>query len=299
MAKIDPYKWTNGEKPLKSLRKGLTGVYHKDGYKQASNGFVYVQLKEDYPKQYEGKVVYKDGTVINADPPKYQNVLPNLKEYTPYKVDVDELERVRKVQAERSRLDEDYLKHYVVLGKKGKVSDGMAAFDPVFFKRITEFMKAKNTDTILLHNTGSRNRAAVVMSRDGVDMAMIMPSLMGDGVVKKSVLVPITPKQASESRISKANPAGMSKNTNKTKPKTSTMKRTTKKSATKKAAGTIKRASRILAQQKKEYQRIFREKTKKGGDTRFAAQMAGEEYRRKYGATARIRWNRAVKDAKR
>lgn len=77
------------------------------------------------------------------------------------------------------------------------------------------------------------------------------------------------------------------------------MNKTTKKQSAKKSSTTMKRASRILADHKKDYRRMFIQETKKGGNTRQAAKAAGAKYRSKYGATARIRWNRAVKDAKR
>lgn len=76
-------------------------------------------------------------------------------------------------------------------------------------------------------------------------------------------------------------------------------KKTTKKQSTKKASTTMKRASRILADHKKDYRRMFIQETKKGGNTRQAAKSAGAKYRSKYGATATARWKNAIKDAKR
>ena len=302
MPKIDPYKWTNGEKPLKSLRPGLAGVYHKDGYKQASSGFIYVRLKEDYPKGYEGKVVYKDGTIINADPPKYDRVTPKMSDYKPYIVDVEYLETVRKKQAEKTRKDPDGLKHNVVLSeKKSGVS---VMLDAQLLKRIVEFMQAKHTDTVYLHKENAGYKAVVVESGTGIDEALIMPLLLdysvdASEVRKRTAVVPLTPEQPSETRIYKAKRVTTAEKTKNKPYKPTTMKRTTKRAATKKAAGTIKRASRILADHKKDYQRMFIRETKKGGNTRQAAKAAGAKYRSKYGATAKSRWKNAIKDAKR
>lgn len=62
--------------------------------------------------------------------------------------------------------------------------------------------------------------------------------------------------------------------------------------------GTIKKAQRILEDQKKDYQRIFKAEVRKGGDSKKAAVRAGSTYRSRYGATASARWQKALKEAK-
>lgn len=70
------------------------------------------------------------------------------------------------------------------------------------------------------------------------------------------------------------------------------------KKARKTTSNTIKKAQRILNEQKKDYQRIFKEEVRKGGDSKKAAVRAGSTYRSRYGATKKARWNRALREAK-
>ena len=67
---------------------------------------------------------------------------------------------------------------------------------------------------------------------------------------------------------------------------------------TKKSSSTIKKAQRILDEQKKDYQRIFKAEVRNGGDSKKAAVRAGSTYRSRYGATATKRWENALKKAK-
>ena len=71
-------------------------IYHKDGYKYATNSFILIKLKEEYPTEYESKCVNKkevtEWTYPNAD--KLINDTLALK--NTFKVplpDTDELEK--------------------------------------------------------------------------------------------------------------------------------------------------------------------------------------------------------------
>lgn len=71
------------------------------------------------------------------------------------------------------------------------------------------------------------------------------------------------------------------------------MKRKTKKQTT----GKVKTAQKILNQQKKEYQAIFKAEVRKSRDSKEGAKRAGEIYRKKFGYTASARWKRALRKA--
>ena len=77
------------------------------------------------------------------------------------------------------------------------------------------------------------------------------------------------------------------------------MRRTTRKTTKTKrtASATMKRAQRILQEQKNEYQSIFRHEIRKGGDPKKAAVRAGSVYRSTFGNTATTRWKRALRAA--
>lgn len=61
---------------------------------------------------------------------------------------------------------------------------------------------------------------------------------------------------------------------------------------------TIKKAVRILNDQKKDYKRIFRNEIRKSKNSRSAAVKAGITYRTLYGSTPQKRWQNALKQAK-
>lgn len=70
---IDLYKFVLRDK--KSQRNELNGVYYKDGYAYASDGYVLIKLKMKYPAKYEGKIIDKDGNVIEGNYPNAEDVL--------------------------------------------------------------------------------------------------------------------------------------------------------------------------------------------------------------------------------
>lgn len=79
-----------------------------------------------------------------------------------------------------------------------------------------------------------------------------------------------------------------------------TRKTATRKPTTKKSGNTIKKAATILAQQKADWQRIFRSEVKKKNvNSKAAAKKAGSVYRSKYGSTPSARWKNAISKAKR
>lgn len=61
---------------------------------------------------------------------------------------------------------------------------------------------------------------------------------------------------------------------------------------------TIKKAVRILNDQKKDYKRIFRNEIRKSKNSRSAAVKAGNTYRTLYGSTPQKRWENALRQAK-
>lgn len=47
----------------------LTGVYHSNGYAFASDSHVIIKMKKEYPPEYEGKIIAKNGDVIEMNFP--------------------------------------------------------------------------------------------------------------------------------------------------------------------------------------------------------------------------------------
>lgn len=74
--KFDYYKFVDkdGRRPV------MTGVYHDNGFKVASDGHILVAFKDDYDVgELEGKVLRKDGTILtDGKYPNWRAVIPDL-----------------------------------------------------------------------------------------------------------------------------------------------------------------------------------------------------------------------------
>ena len=51
----------------------LTGVYHSNGYAFASDSYVVIKMKKEYPSEHEGKIIAKNGDVIDMNFPNCDN----------------------------------------------------------------------------------------------------------------------------------------------------------------------------------------------------------------------------------
>ena len=59
----------------KNYYDALTGVYHSNGYAFASDSYVIIKMKKEYPSEYEGKIIAKNGDVIEKN---FPNCCDNL-----------------------------------------------------------------------------------------------------------------------------------------------------------------------------------------------------------------------------
>ena len=73
--KFDYYKYVDKD----GTRPVMTGVYHDDGFKVASDAHILVAFKDDYDvSELEGKVVGKDGAFIDGKYPNWRSVIPDF-----------------------------------------------------------------------------------------------------------------------------------------------------------------------------------------------------------------------------
>lgn len=330
--KLDPYRFVEKKKDKLELRPHFGGVYHKNGYIYATDAFVLIKKKADYPKSIEGKVIGKKGDVIGTHYPNADALIHDRSEYEAFSLDVEELDRfVKKLK------DDDY-ESPVYLYDRNMSLKSVSFYDPTnafqrkyhtaaatgttgivlmaipILKQMVYFMKAEKTNMIWMNKTVSYTKPVMVYGNDSTLLAM---PVTGGGdtdwyqkfpvdPVREPAYAPASfrkakagPKTVAATPKPKAKPAPKTE----TKPKTdTTMRRTTtrRKTAVRKGAcSTISVAASILKGQKKEYQKIFAAEVKKRGvNSRTAAQKAGSAYRKKYGNTPTERWRRAVGKAK-
>lgn len=290
MAKIDPWKFVKKSEKVE-LRPNLTGLGYKDGYVYATDAYILLRQKDPYAKKYEGKVISKEGKVISETPPKYVDVIPDLKLYRPWRIDtrrldltikrgVDHNSKIKKMpRYERYSVPEIL---NVVLYEKDSQNNRqkVIAIGLSYAKKLLYYLEKSGTDTIWTKADGSTSKPLIAYNKD--NLLMLMPVLSSDE--NQEVHCPIYPirEEKTETKTQKSN--------NMTKKRTTAKKRS--------GATTMSCASKILKAQKADYQHIFRTEVKKSKNPKEGAKKAGRIYRDRYGATADARWKRAIKRAK-
>lgn len=64
----------------KSPKPALTGIFLKGGFAVATDGHILVKVRCEYPLKYDGKIVDKNGNIIKAEYPKYEHIIPSIKD---------------------------------------------------------------------------------------------------------------------------------------------------------------------------------------------------------------------------
>lgn len=85
--KFDFYKYAENN----GMHPAMNGIFHDKGQKVASDTHILIAKKEDYPEEYEGKILGKDGKFIDGKFPNYELVFPDLKKnaYTEHEVNFE------------------------------------------------------------------------------------------------------------------------------------------------------------------------------------------------------------------
>ena len=155
----------NAEKfnPYKYVRKGsvyprLDGVLHKNGYKIATDSHILIRYKCDYPQAYDGKVIGKNGKVVNDWFPNWKNAIPKDYKNYPIQINLD----TDKILEWRNEFKKDKRKRYIV-----KIGD--TYFDLKLLALAAEFMKYFGMQKFYVNG----NKAAC--SRNEKDFVLIMP----------------------------------------------------------------------------------------------------------------------------
>lgn len=83
--KFDYFKYVENSN---SIRPILQCVFHNDGYKVASDSHILIAIKDNYPEEYEHKMLHADGSFEeHGTYPNWRYVIPKPDGYGSYKVD--------------------------------------------------------------------------------------------------------------------------------------------------------------------------------------------------------------------
>ena len=151
------------------LRPAIGGIYHKDGYKVATNGKILVLLKDKYDNELESKIIDRNGQEAQGRYPNYLAVMPkyNKDEYTTYRINFDAFES--QVKNLRTQVYHDW-------GKKKQWVDEMVVhvadtwLGAELFSKFVTIMQHLGTNEIYI-----KDNAHAVLTFVGESKAIIMP----------------------------------------------------------------------------------------------------------------------------
>lgn len=155
-----------------NLRPALTGVYHKNGYKYATDAFILCKMKQDYAPELEGHVVLRDGSILSKDRyasvSNYDAVLPRkLDDYVSVKIDFAQLQQWGKeAKLHKKTYGKDSVQLVYVYQDH--------SFRIEYLIRVAAAMKELGTTELHVHKT-MRTRPAVVRTEGAT--IIIMPYL--------------------------------------------------------------------------------------------------------------------------
>ena len=80
--KFDLAKFVNKN----STHEYAKGIYHKDGYKYVTNGYVLVSVKSEYDAAFENKIISPNGEIIDARFPNWKLAMEQISMFSELKL---------------------------------------------------------------------------------------------------------------------------------------------------------------------------------------------------------------------
>lgn len=167
--KFDYYKYVSKE----LARPIMTGVFHDNGFKVASDAHILIAFKDDYDvSELEGKVVGKDGAFIEGNYPKWRSVIPdftsNKHGYRTETVKINFDKWMKFMQMYKADKKLNIEKRWVKIGEQHYSVD--------LFNLLTIAMRRIGTDEITNSWSQYGGTAGVCNGSDG-SIALLMPAI--------------------------------------------------------------------------------------------------------------------------
>ena len=152
-----------------AIRPSMACVFHDNGYKVASDSHILIAIKEDYPEEMEGRLMRKDGTLMDEGTrfPKWRDVIPNpeLSEMVPVKIDFTKVREFEAdFKAKKKASDRKNFDAYIRVREN-------CAFRLDYLVKMVKAMEHIGTDTLMVNADGWRAALAV----GGESKAILMP----------------------------------------------------------------------------------------------------------------------------
>lgn len=154
-----------------TIRLAMCCVFHDSGFKVASDSHILIALKEEYAPELEGRLMKKDGVLLNEDTkyPKWRNVIPNP-EMTKMRTVVLDFAKIREIEKDfKAKVKALGSTYNNVLGYV-KVADKYT-FKLQLLMKMVRFMEHTGTNELLVDPDGRRAVLAVA----GESRCILMP----------------------------------------------------------------------------------------------------------------------------
>lgn len=154
-----------------TIRPAMCCVFHDSGFKVASDSHILIALKEEYAPELEGRLMKKDGVLLNEDTkyPKWRDVIPNP-EMTKMRTVVLDFAKIREIEKDfKAKVKALGSTYNNVLGYV-KVADKYT-FKLQLLMKMVRFMEHTGTNEMLVDPDGRRPVLAVA----GESRCILMP----------------------------------------------------------------------------------------------------------------------------
>ena len=164
--KFDYFKYVDntGNRPVMGC------VFHDEGYKVASDAHILIAIKDNYPEEYEQKMLHADGSFEKYGTyPKWRSVIPKPDGYEPYKVDrkafYDWLTRKRAEYKAETGKGKKFVNEW-------RYQVGPAQFQAERFDKLLTAMERIGTDVLMVKDA---RHSAYAQTEEGT--ALLMPMM--------------------------------------------------------------------------------------------------------------------------
>ncbi len=164
--KFDYFKYVDntGTRPI------MQCVFHDEGYKVASDAHILIAIKDNYPEEYEQKMLHADGSFEDGTYPKWRSVIPKPDGYEPYKVDRKAFYDWLTQKRAEYKAETGKGKRFV---NEWRYQVGPAQFQAERFDLLLTAMERIGTDVLMVKNA---NRSAYAQTEEGT--ALLIPVMM-------------------------------------------------------------------------------------------------------------------------
>lgn len=170
-SKFNPYNYVSKDE----LRPAITGVFHSNGYKVATNTHILIAYTDDYNDDLESKIVNKKGAIIDARYPNWEAVIPTDDNLQYFDLDTSKMTAILAKYKLDKKLDKDSKKFINFKGTH---------FNVEYFASLCSFADFIGTKQIGLNNNLTRACKVHVSGNVGILMP-VMSECLEDCIIYK------------------------------------------------------------------------------------------------------------------